>query len=110
MTSSIEEEVEKLVWSTRWGTDTVMDLSTGRYPRNTSGSAAGSAVGTVPIYQRWKVNGIAENLLAIFRDTLEQAEQGVDYFTIRATAYCCATSHDDGGADRYRLARRLNHG
>lgn len=90
VTSSIEEEVEKLVWSTRWGADTVMDLSTGRYIHETREWLLRNSpvpIGTVPIYQALeKVNGIAENLnWEIFRDTLlEQAEQGVDYFTIHA--------------------------
>lgn len=90
VTSSIEEEVEKLVWSTRWGTDTVMDLSTGRYIHETREWILRNSpvpIGTVPIYQALeKVNGIAEDLTwEAFRDTLlEQAEQGVDYFTIHA--------------------------
>ncbi len=90
VTSSIEEEVEKLFWSTRWGADTVMDLSTGRYIHETREWILRNSpvpIGTVPIYQALeKVNGIAENLnWEIFRDTLlEQAEQGVDYFTIHA--------------------------
>lgn len=90
VTSSIEEEVEKLVWSTRWGADTVMDLSTGRYIHETREWILRNSpvpIGTVPIYQALeKVNGVAENLTwEIFRDTLlEQAEQGVDYFTIHA--------------------------
>lgn len=90
VTSSIEEEVEKLVWSTRWGADTVMDLSTGRYIHETREWIIRNSpvpIGTVPIYQALeKVNGIAEDLnWEIFRDTLiEQAEQGVDYFTIHA--------------------------
>ncbi|KEY57469.1 phosphomethylpyrimidine synthase ThiC [Serratia sp. DD3] len=90
VTSSIEEEVEKLVWSTRWGADTVMDLSTGRYIHETREWILRNSpvpIGTVPIYQALeKVNGVAENLnWEIFRDTLvEQAEQGVDYFTIHA--------------------------
>jgi phosphomethylpyrimidine synthase len=88
--SSIEEEVEKMVWATRWGTDTVMDLSTGRNIHTTrEWIIRNSAVpiGTVPIYQALeKVNGKAEDLTwEIFRDTLvEQCEQGVDYFTIHA--------------------------
>ncbi|MDU3877176.1 MAG: phosphomethylpyrimidine synthase ThiC, partial [Klebsiella aerogenes] len=83
VTSSIEEEVEKLVWSTRWGADTVMDLSTGRYIHETREWILRNSpvpIGTVPIYQALeKVNGIAENLTwEAFRDTLlEQAEQGV---------------------------------
>jgi phosphomethylpyrimidine synthase len=90
VTSSIEEEVEKLVWSTKWGADTVMDLSTGRYIHETREWIIRNSpvpIGTVPIYQALeKVNGIAEDLTwEIFRDTLiEQAEQGVDYFTIHA--------------------------
>ena len=90
ITSSIEEEVEKLVWSTRWGADTVMDLSTGRYIHETREWILRNSpvpIGTVPIYQALeKVNGIAEDLSwEAFRDTLlEQAEQGVDYFTIHA--------------------------
>lgn len=90
VSSSIEEEVEKLVWSTRWGGDTVMDLSTGRNIHETREWIIRNSpvpIGTVPMYQALeKVNGIAENLTwDIFRDTLlEQAEQGVDYFTIHA--------------------------
>lgn len=90
VTSSIEEEVEKLVWSTRWGADTVMDLSTGRYIHETREWILRNSpvpIGTVPIYQALeKVNGLAEDLTwEAFRDTLlEQAEQGVDYFTIHA--------------------------
>ena len=89
-TSSIEEEVEKMLWSTRWGADTVMDLSTGKNIHETrEWILRNSAVpiGTVPIYQALeKVNGIAEDLTwEVYRDTLiEQAEQGVDYFTIHA--------------------------
>lgn len=90
VTSSIEEEVEKLVWSTRWGADTVMDLSTGRYIHETREWILRNSlvpIGTVPVYQALeKVNGVAEDLTwEMFRDTLlEQAEQGVDYFTIHA--------------------------
>ncbi|BDX08642.1 phosphomethylpyrimidine synthase ThiC [Planctobacterium marinum] len=90
VTSSIEEEVEKLVWSTRWGADTVMDLSTGRNIHETREWIIRNSpvpIGTVPLYQALeKVNGVAENLTwEIYRDTLiEQAEQGVDYFTIHA--------------------------
>jgi len=85
VTSSIEEEVEKLVWATRWGADTVMDLSTGRYIHETREWILRNS--PVPIYQALeKANGIAEDLSwEMFRDTLlEQAEQGVDYFTIHA--------------------------
>ncbi|WDE05232.1 phosphomethylpyrimidine synthase ThiC [Thalassomonas viridans] len=90
VTSSMEEEVEKLVWATKWGADSVMDLSTGRYIHETREWIIRNSpvpIGTVPIYQALeKVNGIAEDLTwEIFRDTLiEQAEQGVDYFTIHA--------------------------
>ena len=90
VSSSIEEEVEKLVWSTRWGGDTVMDLSTGRNIHETRERILRNSpvpIGTVPMYQALeKVNGIAENLTwEVMRDTLiEQAEQGVDYFTIHA--------------------------
>jgi phosphomethylpyrimidine synthase len=90
VTSSIEEEVEKLVWSTKWGADTVMDLSTGRNIHETREWIIRNSpvpIGTVPIYQALeKVNGVAEDLTwEVFRDTLiEQAEQGVDYFTIHA--------------------------
>jgi len=88
--SSIEEEVEKMTWATRWGADTVMDLSTGKNIHTTrEWIIRNSAVpiGTVPIYQALeKVNGKAEDLTwEVYRDTLiEQAEQGVDYFTIHA--------------------------
>ncbi len=90
LASSIEEEVEKMVWSTRWGADTVMDLSTGRNIHETREWILRNSpvpIGTVPIYQALeKVGGKAEDLTwEIFRDTLiEQAEQGVDYFTIHA--------------------------
>jgi phosphomethylpyrimidine synthase len=88
--SSIEEEVEKMVWAIRWGADTVMDLSTGRNIHNTREWILRNSpvpIGTVPIYQALeKVDGIAENLTwEVYRDTLiEQCEQGVDYFTIHA--------------------------
>jgi phosphomethylpyrimidine synthase len=90
VTSSIEEEVEKMVWSVRWGGDTVMDLSTGKNIHETREWIIRNSpvpIGTVPIYQALeKVNGKAEDLTwEMFRDTLiEQAEQGVDYFTIHA--------------------------
>ena len=89
-TSSIEEEVEKMVWSIRWGGDTVMDLSTGKNIHETREWILRNSpvpIGTVPIYQALeKVDGRAEELTwTLFRDTLiEQAEQGVDYFTIHA--------------------------
>ncbi|MGE9877991.1 phosphomethylpyrimidine synthase ThiC [Bacillus velezensis] len=90
VTSSIEEEVEKMTWAIRWGADTMMDLSTGKDIHTTREWIIRNCpvpVGTVPIYQALeKVNGIAEDLTwDIYRDTLiEQAEQGVDYFTIHA--------------------------
>jgi phosphomethylpyrimidine synthase len=90
VTSSIDEEVEKLVWAIRWGADNVMDLSTGKNIHTTRDWIVRNSpvpIGTVPIYQALeKVGGVAEDLTwAIFRDTLiEQAEQGVDYFTIHA--------------------------
>jgi len=88
--SSVEEEVEKMVWATRWGADNVMDLSTGRNIHNTREWIIRNSpvpIGTVPIYQALeKVNGVAEDLTwEVYRDTLiEQCEQGVDYFTIHA--------------------------
>ena len=90
ITSSIEEEVEKMVWAIRWGSDTVMDLSTGKNIHETREWIIRNSpvpIGTVPIYQALeKVEGKAEELTwEIYRDTLiEQAEQGVDYFTIHA--------------------------
>lgn len=90
VTSSIGEEVAKMIWATRWGADTVMDLSTGKNIHQTREWIIRNSpvpIGTVPIYQALeKVGGIAEDLnWSIFRDTLiEQAEQGVDYFTIHA--------------------------
>ncbi|NOY16468.1 MAG: phosphomethylpyrimidine synthase ThiC [Gammaproteobacteria bacterium] len=90
ISSSIEEEVDKMTWSTRWGGDTVMDLSTGKNIHETREWILRNSpvpIGTVPIYQALeKVNGKSEDLTwEIFRDTLiEQAEQGVDYFTIHA--------------------------
>jgi phosphomethylpyrimidine synthase len=90
VTSSIDEEVEKMTWATRWGADTVMDLSTGKNIHETREWILRNSpvpIGTVPIYQALeKVGGKAEDLTwELFRDTLvEQAEQGVDYFTIHA--------------------------
>ncbi|MDQ6981911.1 MAG: phosphomethylpyrimidine synthase ThiC [Mariprofundus sp.] len=90
LSSSIEEEVDKMTWATRWGSDTIMDLSTGKNIHETREWIIRNAavpIGTVPIYQALeKVNGVAEDLTwEVFRDTLiEQAEQGVDYFTIHA--------------------------
>jgi len=90
LSSSIAEEVEKMVWSIRWGGDTVMDLSTGKHIHETREWIIRNSpvpIGTVPIYQALeKVGGVAEDLTwELYRDTLiEQAEQGVDYFTIHA--------------------------
>ncbi len=90
VTSSVDEEVEKMTWATRWGSDTVMDLSTGKHIHETREWILRNSpvpIGTVPIYQALeKVGGKAEELTwEIYRDTLiEQAEQGVDYFTIHA--------------------------
>ncbi|MFV8356832.1 phosphomethylpyrimidine synthase ThiC, partial [Flavobacterium sp. XS1P32] len=90
VTSTIEEEVEKAVWACRWGADTIMDLSTGKNIHETREWIIRNSpvpIGTVPIYQALeKVNGVAEDLTwEIYRDTLiEQAEQGVSYFTIHA--------------------------
>ncbi|MGM0873281.1 MAG: phosphomethylpyrimidine synthase ThiC [Bacillota bacterium] len=90
VSSSIEEEVEKMTWATRWGADNIMDLSTGKDIHTTREWIIRNSpvpVGTVPIYQALeKVHGIAEDLTwEVYRDTLiEQAEQGVDYFTIHA--------------------------
>ncbi|KLN61153.1 phosphomethylpyrimidine synthase [Kiloniella spongiae] len=90
VSSSIEEEIEKMVWATRWGADTVMDLSTGKNIHHTREWIIRNSpvpIGTVPMYQALeKVNGVAENLTwDVFKDTLiEQCEQGVDYFTIHA--------------------------
>jgi len=90
VTSSVAEEVEKMVWAIRWGADTVMDLSTGRNIHNIREwliRNSPTPIGTVPIYQALeKVNGVAEDLTwEVYRDTLiEQCEQGVDYFTVHA--------------------------
>jgi phosphomethylpyrimidine synthase len=90
VTSSIQEEVDKMTWAIRWGGDTVMDLSTGKNIHETREWIVRNSpvpIGTVPIYQALeKVDGRAEDLTwELFRDTLiEQAEQGVDYFTIHA--------------------------
>ena len=90
VSSSIEEEVEKMTWATRWGADNIMDLSTGKNIHTTREWIVRNSpvpIGTVPLYQALeKVNGVAEDLTwEVYRDTLiEQAEQGVDYFTIHA--------------------------
>jgi phosphomethylpyrimidine synthase len=116
VTSSIEEEVEKLVWSIRWGADTVMDLSTGKNIHTTRDWIVRNSpvpIGTVPIYQALeKVGGVAEDLTwEIFRDTLiEQAEQGVDYFTVHAGRAPGLHPPHGPAHDRHRLARRLHHG
>lgn len=115
VTSSIEEEVEKLVWSTRWGADTVMDLSTGRYIHETREWILRNSpvpIGTVPIYRALeKVNGIAENLTASlprYPAGTGRARRRLLHDSRRRTV---ALRPDDGEApDRYRLARRLNHG
>ncbi len=114
--SSIEEEVEKMIWATRWGGDTVMDLSTGMDIHETREWILRNSpvpIGTVPIYQALeKVDGKAEDLTwEIFRDTLiEQAEQGVSYFTIHAGVLLALCAADRQARYRYRLARRLDHG
>jgi phosphomethylpyrimidine synthase len=105
-----------MVWSIRWGADTVMDLSTGRNIHDTREWILRNSpvpIGTVPIYQALeKVGGIAEDLTwDIFRDTLiEQAEQGVDYFTIHAGRAPALYPADGQARDRHRQPRRLDHG
>ena len=112
--SSIEEEVEKMIWSIRWGADTVMDLSTGKNIHETREWIIRNSpvpIGTVPIYQALeKVGGKAEDLTwEIFRDTLiEQAEQGVDYFTIHAGVRLRLRADDGQAHDRHRVARRID--
>ena len=116
VTSSVEEEVEKMVWAIRWGADTVMDLSTGRNIHNTREWIIRNApvpIGTVPIYQALeKVNGDPVKLdWECYKDTLiEQCEQGVDYFTIHAgvrLGYVPLTANRVTGIV---VARRLDHG
>ena len=108
--SSIEEEVEKMRWATKWGADTVMDLSTGKNIHATREWIIRNSpvpIGTVPIYQALeKVGGRAEELTwEIYRDTLiEQAEQGVDYFTVHAGVLLRYIPHD--GPARHRHRRR----
>ena len=110
--SSIEEEVEKMIWSIRWGADTVMDLSTGKNIHETREWIIRNSpvpIGTVPIYQALeKVGGKAEDLTwEIYRDTLiEQAEQGVDYFTIHAGVRLRLCADDRQTHDRHRVPRR----
>ena len=114
--SHVSDEVDKMVWSIRCGADTVMDLSTGRNIHNIRDWIVRNSsvpIGTVPIYQALeKVNGVAEDLTwEVFRDTLiEQAEQGVDYFTDprRRAAGLCAAHRP--ARHRHRLPRRLDHG
>ncbi len=116
VTSSVEEEVEKMVWAIRWGADTVMDLSTGRNIHNTREWILRNSpvpIGTVPIYQALeKCGGDPVKLTwEIYRDTLiEQCEQGVDYFTIHAGVRLALRAADRQPRDRHRLARRLDHG
>ena len=114
--SSIAEEVEKMAWAVRWGGDTVMDLSTGRNIHETREWIIRNSpvpIGTVPIYQALeKVDGRAEELTwEIYRDTLvEQAEQGVDYFTVHAGVRLPYIPADGGPRHRHRVARRLHPG
>ena len=117
VSSSIEEEVEKLRWATLWGADTVMDLSTGQeHPRDARVDHLRNSpvpIGTVPIYQALeKVGGRPEDLTwEIYRDTLiEQAEQGVDYFTVHAGVLLRYIPLTAQARDRHRLARRLDPG
>ncbi len=116
VSSSIHEEVEKMTWATRWGGDTVMDLSTGKNIHETREWIIRNSpvpIGTVPIYQALeKVDGKAEDLTwEMYRDTLiEQAEQGVDYFTIHAGVLLRYIPMTAQAHDRHRLARRLDHG
>ena len=114
--SSIEEEVEKMRWATKWGADTVMDLSTGKNIHATREWIIRNSpvpIGTVPIYQALeKVGGRAEELTwEIYRDTLiEQAEQGVDYFTVHAGVLLTLHPFDGQTSDRDSLSRRINNG
>ena len=116
VTSSVEEEVEKMVWAIRWGADTVMDLSTGRNIHNTREWILRNSpvpIGTVPIYQALeKVDGDPVKLdWEVYKDTLiEQCEQGVDYFTIHAGVRLRLRAADRQPRHRHRLARRLDHG
>ena len=116
VSSSIEEEVEKLQWATRWGADTVMDLSTGNDIHETRQWVLRNSavpIGTVPIYQALeKVGGRVEKLnMDIFMETLiEQAEQGVDYFTIHAGVRLPFVPLTRQARHRHRVARRVDHG
>jgi phosphomethylpyrimidine synthase len=114
LASTIEEEVDKMTWAIRWGGDTIMDLSTGKNIHETREWIVRNSpvpIGTVPIYQALeKVNGKAEDLTwEIFRDTLiEQAEQGVDYFTIHAGVLLRLCPDDRQPHDRHCVAWRLH--
>ena len=116
VTSSVEEEVEKMVWAIRWGADTVMDLSTGRNIHNTREWIIRNSpvpIGTVPIYQALeKCDGDPVKLdWEFYRDTLiEQCEQGVDYFTIHAGVRLGYVPPHRQPRHRHRVARRLDHG
>ena len=116
VTSGAAEEVEKLVWAIRWGADTVMDLSTGRNIHNIRSWIIRNSpvpIGTVPIYQALeKVGGDPVKLdWAVFKDTLiEQAEQGVDYFTIHAGVRLRPCAADGEARHRHRQPRRLYDG
>ncbi len=114
--SDVASEVDKMVWAIRWGADTVMDLSTGRNIHDTREWIVRNSpvpIGTVPIYQALeKVGGVAEDLTwEIYRDTLiEQAEQGVDYFTIHAGVRLPYVPADRQARHRNRQPWRLDHG
>lgn len=116
VTSSIEEEVDKMTWATKWGADTVMDLSTGRNIHTTREWVLRNSpvpIGTVPLYQALeKVDGRAEELTwEIYKDTvIEQAEQGVDYMTVHAGCPAAVRPPDGPSQDRHRLPRWLDHG
>ena len=116
VTSSVAEEVEKLTWATRWGADTVMDLSTGKRIHETREAIVRNSpvpIGTVPIYQALeKVDGDPVKLTwEIFRETvIEQAEQGVDYMTVHAGVLLPYVPLAVEPGHRHRVARRLDHG
>ncbi len=116
VTSSIAEEVDKMVWATRWGADTIMDLSTGRDIHMTREWILRNSpvpVGTVPIYQALeKVNGDPAALTwECYRDTvIEQCEQGVDYMTVHAGVLLRYVPLTARARHRHRLARRVHHG
>jgi phosphomethylpyrimidine synthase len=115
VTSSVDEEVEKLVWAIRWGADTVMDLSTGRNIHNIRDWIIRNApvpIGTVPIYQALEKVGVAEDLTwEVYRDTLiEQCEQGIDYFTVHAGVRLPYIHLTAKPYHRHRFARRRHHG